>query len=53
MFAVGRSGAAGAKKANFAEYEQICRDSNDYQNKVKSLMRRAGIGSQIRFRISY
>ena len=54
VFAVGRSGAAGAKKINFAEIEQICRDSNDYdyQNEVKPLAGRVGIGSQITFRIS-
>ncbi len=52
VFAVGRSGAAGAKKVNFAENEQICRDSNDYKNDVKSVVLRAAIGSQITFRTS-
>jgi hypothetical protein len=47
VFALGRSGAAGAKKANYAENEQICRDSKDYQTNVNSLVRRADIGSQI------
>jgi hypothetical protein len=52
VFALGRSGAAGAKKANYAENEQICRDSNDYQNNVNSLVRGADIGSQITVRTS-
>jgi hypothetical protein len=29
VFAVGRSGAAGTKKINYAENEQICPDSNE------------------------
>jgi hypothetical protein len=30
LFTVGRPGASDAKKVNYAENEQICRDSNDH-----------------------
>ena len=33
MFAVGSSGAADTKSANYAENEQICPESNDYVQK--------------------